>query len=693
MDAKLPAITQAASRRWVGEHIECYATFKRTPDHSDMKLSEILSPAAVRAPEWETYNNCADAIGFILDNKFEDPHVVVYEHLRHTLSEVFKHTQGDSAPPAQAPDADDPLAEEEQEFLSCLQVAEECRRINIIGHVGAGKTTFMKHLMALHFKTEQFGRILPIYIDHSDFNASLDDPMVEIRRKFCNAVWAALEKLFGRDEMRIIDDRVFKNAEMFAMSRAIADRHGGKKRQAYVRDEIDRAIKDSADSVRFTIARLNALSEGNANRMIIIVDNIDHLHQDILRRLFEFLVEIQIAAAPMLVVCMRDHTDMTWMSSFGTSRTVPTWQMSLNPPNLGRMLELRIRHFFGDGNPDDRTGKIGNKMRFGVEKSKICRALLKSPFRNPETYEFICNYTNYNLRDLFANLQRIVGFHGHSSQESILVLQDEPVFTIGIDECLISLALGGSLVFFPGRSLIFNPYSAGNDAHERDRIVACRILQLLDNRQQWTPYSEVKRLFSAWGYGTNAVEAQIAAMINKDLVWTSTGDPANFREESQIRLSYRGQLYTRKIMGRAVYNYMMSFDVNAPEDNHPVLRRYKSEIETELESFSDFSANFNSETLADRVLGLAEILFAEEQEEVRHLTRAGEISNFKMKVSPRSVSVGIVIGLSKFLNRLYQEDETRRSRFQPPSTNILKEVGEAIERYKAPFADTFRIAG
>lgn len=683
---------QVNARRLTSVRADDHAAIQPIRGYSDMKLSDKLSTATFRAPQWETYNCCADAIGYILDNKFENPHVIVYEHARHTRSEVFKDEQRDSETPTLTTDLDETLAGEEEHLLRRLQAAEIHRRINIIGHVGAGKTTFIKHLIALHFDTEQFGPTIPIYIDYSSFNAPLDDPLPEIRTKFCDTIWATLEKLFGRDEMRKIDDKVFETAEMFAMPRATADRHDGRERQAYIRDEIDRVIRSSSGSVKFTIARLNVLSEENKNRLILIVDNIDHLHEKILHRLSEFLLEVQISATPMLVVCMRDHTEMTGMSSLGASKTVPAWHMSLNPPNLSLMLNRRIEHFFGSNKENEQLVQVGNSVRFGVKKSKICRALLKSPFRDPETYEFICNYANYNLRDLFANLQRIVGFHGHSSRESILKVHEEPVFPIGIDECLISLALGSSLVFSPKHSFIFNAYSAGNDSPGRNRIVACRILQRLDNKQTWEPYSEVKRLFSTWGYDMDAVNVQVKAMINKDLIWTSTGDPSYFREDSQIKLSYRGQLYARKIMQHAIYNYIMSFDVNAPKENHPILSFHQSKIETELQSFSDFSAHFESETLARRVLALTEIIFEEEQEDVIYLKKKGEIENFRIKVSPRLISAEIATGLLQFLNKIYQEDNDRRSRFRPPPTTILAEVNEAIQRYEDPFVNMFLVA-
>lgn len=653
-----------------------------------MKLTEKFSPAQLTMPSWKLYEQCSTAIGVILDNQFRDPHITVYEHVRHTPSEVFLHMEDLGGRANDLSVAYDGLASEEQALVDTLRTAESTRRLNIVGDVGVGKTTFIKHLAALHLSTAEFCNTTPIYIDFSNFNAQLTDPIVDIRTKFIDTVNAALQAMFGNEQMDAIDDALFNSADIFSASRSIYRRLPKKEKSRFVAAELHEATKFKG--VALTIARINALCARDPNRLIIVIDNIDHLPEIVLRALSSFLLQIQLDARPMLVVCMRDHTFQAGFSSYREDKTVLAWNLRLKPPNLRMMLDRRINHFFSEEKKPGRTLVTTGSgvLKIDRELSKICRSLLRSPFSDQTTYEFICRYTNYNLRDLFSNLQRIVGFAGFSYAEKEFLLQDEAKLKIGVDECLIALALRDSLMFFPDRSSTFNPYSAGQDNHVLDKIVAGRVLQFLDYRIAAIPYSELKTLLLEWGYSEIAVDAQVKAMISKDLIWTSTGSPANFTAASEVSLSYRGKLYSREIVRRAVFNYMMSFDIEAPSDSHAVFRHHKSEFRTELEAFSDFGAKFDTEALAQRVMGMAELIYDSEMTEVRLLMRKKEINDFRTAVSPRSLSLGIVDGLSKFLRKAYEEGENGWRNI-PPSTATLRLVGETSNKYRTTFSKVY----
>lgn len=658
-----------------------------------MKLTEKFSPAQLRSPSWELYEQCADSIGVILDNRFKDPHITVYEHVRHSPSEVFRHQDdglGDKPPSPYIGTLD--LAREELDFLGALMTPEVGRRLNIVGDVGVGKTTFVKHLAAMHLTTPEFLHTSHIYIDFADFNASLEDPIMDIRQKFVDTVWGALEKLFTVEECLSTDDEVFQTADFFATSRAMLPRLQENERSRYVAEQMQEMLRHN--SVRFTIERVNVLCKDNKNRLLLVVDNVDHLPDTVLKALSGFLLQIQLQAVPMLIVCMRDHTHMSGFSSYREEKTVLAWHLRLKPPNLRRMLDRRVDHFF----PPEKAGseKVvtagAGILKIDRAISKVCRSLLRSPFSDQSTYEFICKYTNYNLRDLFANLQRIVGFSGYASHDRDFFFQDEPKVAVGVDECLIALALGDSLMFFPDYSPVFNPYSAGQDSNPLDRIVAGRMLQLLDLRIDWIPYLDLKRQLVDWGYTAAAVDAQLKAMISKDIVWTSSGAPSNFSDVSSVRLSYRGQLYTTKILRRTVFNYMMSFDVEAPSETHAVYRHHQSEFRSELADFSNFSAKLESDAIAFRVLGLAELIYEAETMEVRQLMKRKEMDGFKHAVSPRSLSVGIMDGLTKFLQKSH-EANGNGWRFMPATTATLKIVADASERYRAAFSEVFKHSG
>lgn len=656
-----------------------------------MKVNNKFSPALLTVSPWKLYQQCEEAISMILDNRYCDPHTNVYEHLRHTAAEVFKHADELNSTPGMAPDAGEDLFPEETAIRNALSRNGLGRRINIVGDVGVGKTTFIKHIKYAHLEAEDFFCATPIYIDFADFNASLADPLVDIKRKFVDTVSATLEEKFGLDELLKTNETVFNKSPLFAAKRSILHTLESGERKRLIVDAMLEALRENGAA--FTIERINALCMDTSNRFMLIVDNIDHLPNPVLSTLSNFLLQVELDAKALLLVCMRDQTYKGGFSASRNEQTVQTRDIRLKPPNLHRMLNRRIDFFFPPHaeHHEKQVSTGSGVLRIDKDLSKVCKSLLQSPFANRETYEFVCRYTNYNLRDLFANIQKMVGFHGYSSHEKQFFTQGNPILKIGIDECLISLALQDCLMFFPHRSPIFNPYSSGHETGPLDSIVAPRMLQFMD-RIDWISVEDLKRQLMKWGYGERAIDAQLSAMISKDIVWTSTGSPANFEEEiTEIKLSYRGHLYASHILRRTVFNYMMAFDVDAPSESHRVFQYEKESLHKELEEFADFSSTpMESDALALRVLGLAEIIFAAETAEIEMLKKRKDLDDIQLKVAPKSISMGIVDGLVKFLQKAHAENTLWR--FMPPTTATLREVGEASSRFKDKLSNVFRPA-
>lgn len=650
-----------------------------------MKLTQKFTPTQLSVTPWAVYSRCSNHIGKILDNKFDKPHLSVYEHTRHTSAEVFDHPPIPNADHLPSSQFGKGLAEEEQELLDALQADESGRRLNVVGDVGTGKTTFLKHVIDIHFGQSAFSLGLAIYMDWSDFTASVNDPVPAIHSRFVGKVLEALEKSYGPARLHAFDDDIFLKATMFAADRSMALRYEGGARTARVIAAFENALKTCP--VDLTFERINALCQSDKDAIVLIVDNIDHLHSSVLEHLFDFLTEIQLRAIPMLIVAMRDHTFERGNSAYRRDRAVPAWNLRLKPPNIKLMLERRIQHFLPStiGSAANEVLKVGAGVLYADRKlSAVCRALLNAPFSNVETYEFLCNYSNFNIRDLFVTLQEILGCPGFAAYEGDLFKSQDPVVSIGIDQCLIALGLKNHLMFFPDKSPLFNPYSAGADSNILDKVVAVRVIQLLNNRTSPIALGDLETRFVAWGYNKRAFDAQVVSMVNKDLLWTSTGAPTDFGKESRLRLSYRGRLYAKTLLRRSIFNYMMSFDVEAPSESHPIYRHHRKDFDSELKRVAQFGSQLESEAIADRVLGLASIIFDAERTELQDLTTTGKLANFKADVAPTSISLEIVEGLLRFLRRGHEADGTG-SQLTAPSSATLKSVSDTKESYQAAF--------
>lgn len=658
-----------------------------------MRLTDKYPPIQMARAPWQVFEQYDVILGHVLDDKFEDPHVHVYEHARYTYDEMFYHQPQEDEPLIIEDDTDEDLVKEEKEVLSVFRVLEKYRLLIIIGDVGVGKSTFLSHLCDLHLPTPTFGDIKPIYLNWAAFITSLTDPLPGIQERFVNDVFAALETHLTDAQQIEIDGQIFLSAKMFARTRTGLLRIAKNRRKPY----IDRAIGDALqnNAVEFAYERLNALCAEDQNRVVLIIDNIDQLQPPVLEQLRQFLTEIQARTTPLLIVAMRDHTADRGFSAYKREGTTLCWRMRLQAPAIRSMLNRRLDYFFPKKATKKRLPQIVHGS-FSISLSemdhrRVCRRLLEAPFLDPKTYDFLMHWCNFNIRDIFQTLQRILASGAFSEMGKDFVLGKVPI-AIHIDECIIALGLGHYLMFYPRHSHVFNPYAVGGEIHPTDRLVGPRILQYLARGNRPVGLAQLKRQFSEWGYTSSAIESQLLAMANKDVIWTDAGAPEDIEDSTQVRLSYRGTLYNRQLLGRAVFNYMMSFNVRALAETHRIARHHRGEFRAELNTFGTFGRTIDAEALADRVLGLADIIFESEKEELEQLRSRHALSEFKSEVAPKCIAVMVVDGLV----RMFQKSLTKDGdgpRVTVPSTSTLEKTSMLKIQYGKKLRQLVQVTG
>ncbi|MCK6401060.1 MAG: ATP-binding protein [Sphaerotilus natans subsp. sulfidivorans] len=676
------------------------------------KLTNRFSPSQLTVPPWAVYAECSEVIGQILGNDFDrEHHEPVYEHVRYSVGDYLVrpddvHGMEDGIPGLDDEEADreqrwiDALHEEEFDVYRAMMLNERHKRLNVIGDVGVGKSTFIQHLLNQHLGRDGYPGQIAIYVDWSDFNSDKADPTADIQKCFVSRVLDQLEKKKGRDALNGRNLEIFESAEMFSAARVVHDALPEVDRQKFVAQSIADVMAECP--LEFVHARLDLLCRDDPNAVVLIVDNIDHLPASTLSAMFRFLTALQVRARPLLIVGMRDHTYLQGRSAYTPDRIAMAWRMRLNPPNLRGLIQRRIDYFFADrfddlvaSRFDPRRGsvrqgdamlrrvQIGGMKHMNLDLKQVCRRLLDSTIPDGDTREFMFSYSNYNIRDLFANLQRILNCPGYGAFDARIVLGQ--TFHLGIDQCVIALTLDHYLMFFPEKSSLFNPYSAGNDVEPTDKLVGVRLLQMLKPLQRPMRYSDLLDCFERWGYRGAAVRTQMDALVHKDLVRTTTGAPADFHEQSSVMLSPRGQLYINRLLGRAVFNYMMSFDVDLDlVEGSPIHRASRSEIREELEALAYFDRPVQVDALAERVLVLAETLYNAERFELKALTSAHSVRAFRAEVAPCCIAAEVVTGLQKFMVAVV-ERKLAESRFVQPTSLMMQRVAKASRDYGEAF--------
>ena len=132
---------------------------------------------------------------------------------------------------------------------------------------------------------------------------------------------------------------------MFARDRtALLRIRTSAKRDYHIAQSITTALKEAP--LDLACERLNKLSEPNRNAIVIIVDNIDQLRPSVLDHLRQFLIEIQYKTDPLLIVAMRDHTNVRGFSNYLRDATIPRWKIRLERPMYASCCDVGSIIFF-----------------------------------------------------------------------------------------------------------------------------------------------------------------------------------------------------------------------------------------------------------------------------------------------------------------------------------------------------------
>jgi hypothetical protein len=327
------------------------------------------------------------------------------------------------------------------------------RPIILIGDVGVGKTTFIRHLIKID-AAELFENAVSLYLDLGSQATLTEDIHIfvvdEITRQlndnyqidifehnFVHGVYDAEIRRFRRSIYRDLlksDPDQFRIKEIEFLEQQTADR------QRHLRRSFEHIVK------------------AQKKQVVAFLDNADQRSDDVQQKVFLIAQELAEHWPGTVFVALRPETFHRSQRE-GTLSGYHPKAFTISPPRVDTVILRRLDFVLKFTSGSLPVNQFESQITVNLTKlDAVIRALLQSldrnNGRNPLT-EFLDNICGGNIR-LALDLVRGFFGSGHVDTEKIVHLQEEGGYIVPLHEFLRAVMFGDDEYYASGRSPIVN---------------------------------------------------------------------------------------------------------------------------------------------------------------------------------------------------------------------------------------------
>jgi hypothetical protein len=327
------------------------------------------------------------------------------------------------------------------------------RPVVLVGDVGVGKTTFLKHLILVSGK-ENFNKVLCITLDLGN-KASLsrsprDALLNEIERTLredlgVNLSASSLVEDLYKIELKDFDEGV--NGQL----REISPNAFLEERLKYIRELLARR----ENHLRLTVAHT---AKAKRLQSVFVIDNADQRNLSIQQDAFLIAQELATNWSSLVFLALRPQTFHASKRS-GTISAYPTKIFVIPPPKLEDAIQKRLVFAL-----EMAKGRVPIQQIDGVtlhvdSLAKLIQALLKSLESNRELYEFIVNVSGGNVRVAVELVSKYLGSPNIESDRIVKTITETGKYWVPLHEFSKAALLGDYSHFQEEASAATNLYS------------------------------------------------------------------------------------------------------------------------------------------------------------------------------------------------------------------------------------------
>lgn len=414
-------------------------------------------------------------------------------------------------------------SDSDQYGLSPEVVAEALGRrpIVIIGDVGVGKTSFIRHLIYVKAADEMTSAIF-LYLDLGN-QASLGQ---EIHQFFLQEIERQLLEDHGVD---LFEDKFIRGVYHGDLQRFERGIYGSLK-EVSPDKFLERQIEHLAGLTREPVAHFRKciahLSKGRKKQVVICIDNADQRDSKIQQEAFLSAQEFAANWQALVLISIRPRTYFTSKSS-GAISAYPQRMLTISPPRIDLVLQKRLQFSLdlAEGRmPLDRL--VGITIRLD-SIATFLKALIYSLRNNKELSELLGNITGGNIREALELIKGFIGSANVDSEKIIDVMENgDGRYVIPLHEFSKQALLGEYSHYDAKSSIAFNLFDIRYPDRREHFLCSIVVALLLSDTaikttEGFFPTADILQEMQSLGFVSDQVEHALRRLTNKKLIETT----------------------------------------------------------------------------------------------------------------------------------------------------------------------------
>lgn len=447
-----------------------------------------------------------------------------------------------------------------------MQEAISRRPVILIGDVGVGKTSFLKHLIFEDAK-DVFKNALYIYINFGARGTL--DPQIK------NLVLRDTEKqLFDRYKIDIRENSFLRGTYASEIHRFQNGVFSGlfhsdpPVAEQKLAEMLNGLLKDPYEHLRRAISHL---TKGRHYQVVFILDNADQRSDNVQQEAFLIAQEMTKDWGCYVFVSLRPSTFYRSRTS-GVLAAYPHRVFTISPPRIDEFLERRLTYAL-----DMAEGRLPVERLTGIQLNiqsvaLVIRALLSS-LKSDDIQEFLTNTTGGNVRDLLQFITAFIGSPNVNAEKIVKIMkQKKNQYRIPLHEFSKAALLGDYSHYHAESSLAINVFDIRH-ADPREHFLLLQILAFMysdgshRDKDGFTSIDAIQTELQSHSFTIDQIDDAVKRATNKRLV--ETPNRTLFEEDPQLplasmiekyRITARGAYHLVKWMPSFAYMDAMAFD-------------------------------------------------------------------------------------------------------------------------------------